>query len=418
MPMPKWWSRNISQFILVIAIALMAGLYRDGFPALFPFMRTEFGVSRAALGMYVSLLYLVSAALAVVAGHLADQFGAKRALFWGAGSLGLLILLHVPAPTFSTLLLLGVISGVGFSIIGPGTNKIVADRFPAEVRGTPMGLMFVGWSAGGLLGALILPTVGEYFGWRMATLVMGLATLAVVGVFQLRYREVSAGGTDDSRDRPVDSRGGLESFREGFAALISDRYMLLLCVAGLVLGAISGTMATHYTLYLHLDLGYPEALAGLGFAFLHAGSIAGRPTWGLINDRLLGGREGLGFLLISISTALILLVFAGLARMFEAPPMAVLFGLTFLAGFSGRGWPGILFAGVARRMEGSHAGMAMGFALVFVRLGITLAPPVFGYVADLTGAYDVSWLMASIMALGSGVILYALGLGDDVAEGR
>ncbi len=147
----SWCSGSSIQFVLIIAVALVAGLYRDGFPALFPFMRAEFTVSRAALGSYVSLLYLVSAALAVFSGYVVDYLGTKRALLMGAGTLGGLIMVHSLVPTYGVLLLLAVLSGVGFSIIGPGTNKVVTDQFAADRRGVPMGLLFVGWSVGGLL---------------------------------------------------------------------------------------------------------------------------------------------------------------------------------------------------------------------------------------------------------------------------
>ena len=414
----SWWHHKHIQFLLVIAITVSAGLYRDGIPALFPFMRAEFEASRAVLGMYVSLLYLVSAALAVFSGYVADRLGAKRALVWGVATLGSLVVLHTLASTFSLLLVLAVLSGVGFSIIGPGSNKVVAEQFSADNRGTPMGLIFVGWSAGGLLGAMLLPTLGALFGWRVAAVVVGITMLVVIGVFKAAYRDDSRpDGAPGAPENPAGGPGESPSFREGFSALIGDRDVLLVCMVGLVLGSISGTMAAHYTLYLHLDYGYSEALAGLGFAFLHAGSIAGRPAWGIINDRLLGGSERLGFLLIHLSTVAVLLGLVGVSRFVEMPSTALLFTLTFLAGFCGRGWPGVLFAAVAKRVDIRSAGMAMGFALLFIRLGITVAPPLLGYVADLTGGYEMSWFLTAGLALVSGLVFYRLGAkGEEIGE--
>ncbi|MFP4201256.1 MAG: MFS transporter, partial [Clostridia bacterium] len=138
---PKWWNDNVAQFLLAVSLAVMAGLYRDGFPALFPFMREEFGVSRAVLGMYVSVLYLISSVIAVLAGHVADRLGAKRALTWGTFALGTVILVHTWAPSFVMMLALAVLAGFGFSIISPGTNKVATNRFPPHRRGTPMSLV-------------------------------------------------------------------------------------------------------------------------------------------------------------------------------------------------------------------------------------------------------------------------------------
>ncbi|MFW5896585.1 MAG: MFS transporter, partial [Bacillota bacterium] len=108
---PKWWNDNVAQFLLAVSLAVMAGLYRDGFPALFPFMREEFGVSRAVLGMYVSVLYLISSVIAVLAGHVADRLGAKRALTCGMFALAAVILVHTWAPSFVIMLALAVLAG-------------------------------------------------------------------------------------------------------------------------------------------------------------------------------------------------------------------------------------------------------------------------------------------------------------------
>ena len=47
--------------------------------------------------------------------------------------------------------------------------------------------------------------------------------------------------------------------------------------------------------------------------------------------------------------------------------------------------------------------MSAGLALVFVRLGITLAHPVFGFVAVITGSYEYSWILMVLFTLISGV---------------
>lgn len=41
--------------------------------------------------------------------------------------------------------------------------------------------------------------------------------------------------------------------------------------------------------------------------------------------------------------------------------------------------------------------MAMGFASLFMRAGMLVAPPIFGYIADLKGTYESSWLSLGII---------------------
>ena len=405
----KNMDKNLLQLMIIVVITLTAGLYRNGFPALFPFMQAEFEVSRAVLGLYTSFLYMVSGALALFSGWVADSIGAKKALFLGTATLGILIALHALAPSYAVILFLGIVCGIGFSIISPGASKAVADRFAPSERGTPMGLIFVGWSVGGLLGAVTLPTFSELFGWRWASVAMGVFMLLVIIIFYFVYNDPEApaeGGDEKSQEVSEEEE---PTFKEGFFALLSDKYTLLLGFAALMFGSISGILATHYTLFVHLDYGYPEALAGLGFAFLHAGSIVGRPAWGYINDKFLVDREHVGFLLISLSNVFVLVAFGVLSRVFAAPPIVVLFIFTFLAGFSGRGWPGMLFTAVSRQADARYAGMALGFALVFVRAGVTIAPPLFGYVADITGTYELGWFLAAAITIVGGLVFYILG---------
>ena len=386
--------------ILLMVLTLAAGLYRNGFPAIFPYMQEEFGLSRAVIGLYTSFLYLISAGLAVFAGWIADQMGSKKGLLLGMGSLALLILLHAVAPSFTVILVLAALCGVGFSIISPGASKAVSDLFSAAQRGTPMGLLFMGWSIGGVVGAAFLPLLAESFGWRLASVSMGVFMLGSLVLFQVFFHD-SCGGEDPKHQSPA--------LREGFSILMGNHYLLLLCGGALILGSLSGTIATHYTLFIHLDYGYSKAFAGLGFAFLHAGSILGRPAWGFITDRWLSGQDRLWFLLINLMNALAFLFLALVSRLLSVPPVWLILALTFLTGFSARGWPGILFAAVSRQASRQQAGMALGLALVFLRLGVTLAPPFFGYIADLTGTYELSWFLVALFSLLSGLAFFLLG---------
>lgn len=394
---------NGTSLALLISLTLAAGLYRNGFPAIYPFLQAEFEVSRAVMGLYTSFLYLVAAGLAVFSGWIADQLGAKRGILLGMGSLSLLIMMHALAPTYLLILALAALSGIGFSIISPGASKAVTDLFPATSRGTPMGLLFMGWSIGGVAGAALLPLFASHLGWRWAAVLMGGFMLITITIFFIYFRDRSEPSSE------IEPGMRLASLREGFVDLLTNPQIRLLCLGALILGSVSGTLATHYTLFVHLDYQYTKAFAGVGFAFLHAGSILGRPAWGWINDRLLAGREDLGFLFINLMNAAAFLVFALIYRMPAVPAAGVILAITFVAGFSTRGWPGVLFSAVSKQANKAKAGMALGLALVFLRLGVTLAPPVFGYIADITGTYEVSWFLMSAFGLLSGIGFFLAG---------
>jgi len=397
---PKHTGKTMS-LLLLMSLTVAAGVYRNGFPAMFPFIHAEFGLSRTVMGLYISFLYLVSAALAIFAGWFADRLCAKKGILIGMGSLTILIFAHIFAPSFNIILVLAALCGIGFSIVSPGATKGVTDLFSPARRGTAMGILFMGWSIGGLAGSAFLPVIAQYFGWRSATVVMGGYMLITIKIFQLYFKE-----STDEQSTAAEHSAEKFNLKEGFRLLLDNKKLHLLCLRAFVLGSVSGTLAAHYTLFVHLDYGYSMVFSGIGFAFLNAGSVLGRPAWGLINDRLLKGREDIGFLLINLMNALVFALFVLFYRFTEIPAVWIILAATFIAGFSTRGWPGVFFAAVSRDADRGNTGMSAGLALVFVRLGITLSPPVFGFVADITGSYEYSWILMVLFTLISGVAFF------------
>src|SRR6056297_31382 len=399
---PKYTGKTMS-LLLLMSLTVAAGVYRNGFPAMFPFIHAEFGLSRTVMGLYISFLYLVSAALAIFAGWIADRLGAKKGILIGMGSLTILIFAHIFAPSFNIILVLAALCGIGFSIVSPGATKGVTDLFSPSRRGTAMGILFMGWSIGGLAGSAFLPVVAQYFGWRSATVLMGGYMLITITVFQIYFKEGSGIDLTNTQSPTATQTSEKFNLKEGFRLLLENKKLHLLCLRAFVLGSVSGTLAAHYTLFVHLDYGYSMVFSGIGFAFLNAGSVLGRPAWGLINDRLLKGREDIGFLLINLMNALVFALFVLFYRFTEIPAVGIILAATFIAGFSTRGWPGVFFAAVSRDADRGNTGMSAGLALVFVRLGITLSPPVFGFIADITGSYEYSWILMVLFTLISGV---------------
>ena len=44
-------------------------------------------------------------------------------------------------------------------------------------------------------------------------------------------------------------------------------------------------------------------------------------------------------------------------------------------------------------------GIAVGFSMLFLRSGIMAGPPIFGYIADLRGTYDLSWIFVGVLMM-------------------
>jgi MFS family permease len=54
-------------------------------------------------------------------------------------------------------------------------------------------------------------------------------------------------------------------------------------------------------------------------------------------------------------------------------------------------------------------GTAIGFGLTFTNVAIVIWPPVFGWIADRSGSYRVSWLVLAAALAASGALLAGVG---------
>jgi len=93
-------------------------------------------------------------------------------------------------------------------------------------------------------------------------------------------------------------------------------------------------------------------------------------------------------------------------------PLAFLFLLFFLLGFSAFGWNGV-FLVLGGELAGSRqAGRATGFIMTVVFLGNLTGPVLFGKMIDATGGYRLAWICLA------GAMVVALGCMQKIREGK
>jgi len=141
----------------------------------------DLGVSEAALGAITATVILVTAVTAVGWGYWGDRSSRKRLLFWGtvvwvlgtAGSAG--------APSYATLFLAQIFTGIGLGSIASVGFSVVSDFVAPHRRGLAMSFWGLSQGAGGLVGGLIASQLGAG-DWRrpMAAIAVAGAAFAVL----------------------------------------------------------------------------------------------------------------------------------------------------------------------------------------------------------------------------------------------
>lgn len=381
---------NWSILFIISLSSIVTGIYRDGFAALFPFLQEDFNLTRAQLGLHSTFFFSTSVFVAMFAGFLVDLKGSKWSMGFGVLLMGIFITMHSIASNFTVLLLMAAFTGLVTSINLPAASKGIIEWFDQKRRSTALGIRSMAFPIGGLLGSILLPFLGGIFWWRKTILFLGI--LAILCAIFILYFYPNKNEEDSTKKNNPNNI----SFWKSFNQLIKNSDLISLATFGFFLAATSGSIASHFTLFLYLDYGFPVKIAGLGFAFVQLGSILGRPVWGLICDRLLGGDKRKTFLYIGLLFTTLSLFLGLFIKNFNLT-VSVLLVIAFLIGFSGRGWNGIYYASIAETVKEKEVGMAMSFSALLMRPGMVLAPPIFGYIADLRNSYDLSWLLLGLM---------------------
>ena len=132
-------------------------------PPLFPWLKTEFALSYAELGLLMSVFFVVSCIVQAASGFLVDRIGARPVLFVGVGLLALSAIVLSQSNGYGLLMLGAVIAGCGNGVFHPVDYTLINHKV-SEPR------LPYAYSAHGVTG---------YLGWAVAPVFMaGIAALA------------------------------------------------------------------------------------------------------------------------------------------------------------------------------------------------------------------------------------------------
>lgn len=177
--------REVATISIVSAGHFVSHLLQLALAPLFIAMRADLGVTFTELGAVLSVFYLCSGGGQVAAGVLVDRFGADRLLIGGmvlqAGAIAAMGL----APSLLALFPLAALAGFGNSVYHPADLSILSHRVGASRLGRAFAVHVVAGSLGYVASPLLVGSLGQAFGWRVALMATGLACLAVAVSFLL-----------------------------------------------------------------------------------------------------------------------------------------------------------------------------------------------------------------------------------------
>jgi MFS family permease len=365
----------------------------------------EFGWTRAVTSGAMSTVLGISGLVGIMMGWLADKYGARMFLAFGAllGGLGYLLMSDA-----SSLWQLYLYFGVGVGIcIGSCYTPISAtvSKWFVEKRALALGITLFGIPIGQMLLSPLVAYVIAGYGLRLAYLMLTIVVCisAVPAVILLgRNPPQPTGAIDHSGtkiDRVGDEVGEPMQSREWSAmeaAKTAPFWMLM--ITGFVLSAGFYFVCAHIVVYA-TDVGIPVTSAALILTVMSVGGIAGTLLAWSITTRL-GNRATLLLLLAAQAVALFSFIWAASLWMFFA--LAALFGL-------GYGATTPIRTSMVPQLFGMRSvGTIIGLATFAWAVGGITGPVLAGYVFDLSHSYDMAFSAGGLLIIIGMLAVYFL----------
>jgi predicted MFS family arabinose efflux permease len=371
---------------IIMAVQTAGNLGALGLPALAPLIRADLELSRQQAGSFVSAFYVGSVLTSLPAGWVADRVGVRWMLLVGqgltAGCFGLMTL----APGYPALMTSVLLAGLAFGAVNPTSTKGVLIWFPARSRATVVGIKQAGFPLGGALGALLLPALAGRVGWRGALGAAAGLMVASALAAGLAYREPPAVRTEGVAPATTGPR---------LAAVLGSRPIWLVSIATLLFSGVQVSWISFMPLYLSEAAGLSIVAAGAVLGQAQVTGALGRILFGVLSDRLFGGRRLVVLLGAGAATALLC---AATAWVGPGTPGPFLWGLALAFGLTGIGWNGVHHTLLAEIAGRESAATAVGLCLAVSSVGVIVGAPLFGLAADRLRTYDAGWYgLAAVM---------------------
>ena len=380
----------------------MAGLGfgRFAYPMLIPSMRGSLGFNYIEMGLLSGAIMLGYLLFSLIGGMLATRFGPKRIVVASllCGSISMFFISRLSE--FFPLLFFAFAMGGGGAGAHISMTTLPMAWFEESKLGRALGVVTGGTGLGIIVTGLLLPYLLSNLGeeaWRQCWLLLAMITftVSVMGFFLLKEKpsQMNLHSLEISEDMetivfPV-RRDGL-TIRTIF-------------VMYFIFGFAYNIYATYFVAYMVEEIRLTEKTVGDIWAIFGWMCTGSGLIWGFISDRL-GRRKALLWNNGMISLAVLLPLL-----LHQTPFLALsafLFGLTFL------GTVTIIAASVGDQVVEKRASV-YGLVTLIHGIGQFLGTTIGGYLKDLTGTFQLTFIVSLIGFLVCSILVTLNGKKDE-----
>ncbi|MFB8274269.1 MFS transporter [Nocardia colli] len=372
-------TRRWSMLGLGVFAQAASAVFVNGVAFLLPAL-TDRGMRLATAGLLVAMPTLGLVCTLIAWGYVVDRIGERKVLIGGPL---LMLVAGAAAAAASNDIALGALlflGGVGAASTNGASGRLIVGWFPPHRRGLAMGIRQTAQPLGVGIGALAVPAVAATYGVPAAILVpAAMAGLAAVGSL--------IGIVDPPRpERSADVALRANPYR-------GDSTLWRIHGVSVLLVIPQGTVWTFALLWLHRDIGWSLAAAGILVTVTQILGAAGRIGAGAWSDRV-GSRLGpLRTVAIAAALSMAALALAAWTHMWWAAiPLLVVASVITVSD------NGLAFTAVAEIAGPYWSGRGLGIQNTGQNLAMAAVPPVFGALITTSG-FAAAYLLAAGLAV-------------------
>jgi MFS family permease len=398
-----WWIVAASFLILLITVG--TGLYAP--PVFLVPLEDHFGWSRAAIAGGASVAAVTAGLISPFVGGLIDRYGARKVMTAGALVMGGAFVSMGLIRSLWHLYALNVAGALGIACVAWIPNQTLISNWFDRKRGLAMGITLAGIGFGGFAMASLAGILVDRIGWRLAfaslgCLILLLVVTIVIAVVRSRPADLGLlpdGGPVDPHGAPAAEGGearelmGLdlsESIRTGALWVLFAVHLLWTFGSMSIIGHLAAFLT---------DQGFEAPIAARSYGSAILISVLGRVTFGVSSDR---------YSKRAIMSAAMVIQALAVVFLFGEHSLAALAAFLFLFGM-GLGGGSVLIPLLVGDFFGLRAfGKILGLLMIAATLGAAVGPVVTGRIFDLSGSYDLAFILDIASMGAAGVAIHFL----------
>ena len=191
-PAPRTTLRKDATVIGLVGMAHLISHFSQLLLApLFPWLKDEFGVGYAELGLLMSIFFVVSCVVQALSGFIVDRFGPRPVLFIGLSLLGAAAFGFAASQSYAMLAVFSVVAGVGNGVFHPVDFTLLNRKVHPSRLGHAFSVHGITGSLGWALAPALLVPITLASSWRVALVCAGALAVTVLVVLWLNREQLA-----------------------------------------------------------------------------------------------------------------------------------------------------------------------------------------------------------------------------------